>query len=177
MSLNNVSACQVRLRRLCGIIFANNVYHVAVKRLTSSNCIGGRATSVLELFLLRLDEQGLNISSPWGISGKDSIVGTLWPKLYATWLRKEQWAGCREVIEDVLVAWEQAQVCLAACAGLGNAEPAIRSISQFRGTQTQWLHIDVLASGHCHLTPLEHATITSWLSMTGSQQLEASAET
>ncbi len=37
MSLNNVLVCQARLRKLCGIIFANNIYHVAAKRLTSSN--------------------------------------------------------------------------------------------------------------------------------------------
>ncbi len=104
-------------------------------------------------------------------------MGTLWPKLYAaTWLSEEQWAGCREIVEDVLLAWEQAQFCLEACAGLGSTEPAILSISQFRGT-TQWLRLDELASRHCHLTPSEHATITSWLSMSGIQQLEASAET
>ncbi len=139
--------------------------------------IGGRGTSVLELFLLRLDERGIDISSPWGISGGDSIVGTLWLKLYAIWLSKEQWADCREVVEEVRSAWEQAQLCLTACAGLGSAEPAILSKSQFRGTQTQWLRLDELACRHCHLTPFEHATITSWLSMTESQQLEAFAET
>ncbi len=53
--------------------------------------IGDKAKSVLELFFLRLDEQGLDISSPWGISGEDVIVGTLWPKLYTAWLNKEQW--------------------------------------------------------------------------------------
>ncbi len=76
----------------------------------------------------------------------------------------------------MLLELEQAQLCLAACAGLGNAETAILLISQFRGTQTQWLNLNELASRHCHLTPLEHATITSWLSMSGNQQLEASAE-
>ncbi len=58
--------------------------------------ISGRANSVLELLLLRLDEQGLDISSPWRISGGDLIFSVLWPKLYAAWLSKEQWAGCRE---------------------------------------------------------------------------------
>ncbi len=60
--------------------------------------IGCKAESVPELFLLRPDEQGLDVSSPWEISGEDSIVGTLWPKtapkLCAAWLNEEQWAGC-----------------------------------------------------------------------------------
>ncbi len=62
---------------------------------------GGRANSVLELLLLRLDEQGLDISSKWRTSGGDLIVSILWPKLYAAWLSKEQWAGCQEVDKDV----------------------------------------------------------------------------
>jgi hypothetical protein len=64
-----------------------------------------------------------------------------------------------------------------ACAGLGNSEPAILLILQFRGTQTQWLRLDELASRLCHLTPLEHATITFWISRSGIQQFEVSAET
>jgi hypothetical protein len=131
--------------------------------------ISGRANSVLELLLLRLDEQGLDISSPWRISGGDLIVSVLWPKLYAAWLSKEQWAGCREVDEEVLKLWEQAQLCLAACASLGSAEPAILLISQLRGTQTQWLRPDELANRHCHLSPVEHTALTSWLSLLETQ--------
>jgi hypothetical protein len=36
--------------------------------------IVGKAKSVLALFLLRLDEQGLYISSPWENSEEDSII-------------------------------------------------------------------------------------------------------
>jgi hypothetical protein len=39
--------------------------------------ISGRANSVLELLLLRLDEQGLDISSLWMINGDDPIVSVL----------------------------------------------------------------------------------------------------
>jgi hypothetical protein len=105
------------------------------------------------------------------------MVSILWPKLYATWLSKELWVGCREVDEDVLSIWEQAQLCLAACASLGSSETAILSTSQFRGTQTQWLRFDELANRDCrHLSPLEHAALTSWLSMLETQQFEMSAE-
>jgi hypothetical protein len=120
--------------------------------------ISGRAISVLELLLWRLDEQGLDISSPWRIPGDDLIMSVLWPKLYAAWLSKERWIGCREVDEDVRKVWEQAQLCLAA--SLGSAEPAILSISQFRGTQIQLLHLDELANRHCHLSPVEHTALT-----------------
>ncbi len=125
--------------------------------------------------LLLLDEQGLDISSPWRISGGELIVSVLWPKLYAAWLSKEQWAGCREVDEEVRKLWEQAQLCLAACASLGNAEPAILLTSQLRGTQTQWLRLDELANRHCRLSPVEYAALTSWLSLLETQQLEKSA--
>jgi hypothetical protein len=137
--------------------------------------ISGRAKSVLEQLLLRLDEQALDISSPWMINGDDSIVSVLWPKLYAAWLSKERWVGCRELDEDVRSKWEQALLCLAACARLGNAESAILSISRFQGTQTQWLRSDELADRKCHLSPLEHTALTSRLSMLETPQLEMSA--
>jgi hypothetical protein len=75
----------------------------------------------------------------------------------------------------VRTAWEQAQLCLAACGSLGSAEPAILSISQFWGTQTQWLRLDELASRHCHLYPVEYTALTSWLSLLETQQFERSA--
>ncbi len=102
-------------------------------------------------------------------------MSVMWPKLCTAWLSKEQWVGCREVEEDVRKAWEQAHLCLAACASLGSAEPAILSISQFRGTQTQWLRLDELASRHCHLSPVEHTALTSWLPLLETQQFERSA--
>jgi hypothetical protein len=127
---------------------------------------------------LRLDEQGLDISSPWEINGEDSIVGTLWPRLYKAWLDKEERAGCREVVDEVLLERDQAHLCLKACAGLlvGSSEPAILSLSQFRCSQTQRMCLDELASRPCRLTPLEHATLTSWLSMTSIQLTETSAK-
>ncbi len=131
--------------------------------------------SVLELLLLWLDEQGLDISSLWRISGNYPIVSILWPKLYTTWLSKKQWVGCQEVEKDLRKVWEQAQLCSAPCASLGSAEPAIPSTSQFRGTQTQWLRLDELANRHCHLSPVEHTALTSWLSLLETQQFERSA--
>ena len=91
-----------------------------------------KAESVLELFLLRLDEQGLEISSPWEACEVKSIAEVLWPRIHRAWLEKERWTGCREVIDDVRQEWDQAQVCLKACAKLGNAEPAVLSVLYLR---------------------------------------------
>ena len=75
----------------------------------------GKADTVLELLLARLDEQGLEISSPWAARDEESIVGVLWPRIHKAWLEKERWAGCTEVIEEVQTEWDQAQLCLKAC--------------------------------------------------------------
>ena len=81
--------------------------------------VGGKADSVLELFLLRMDEQGLEISSPWEIGTDDSIIQgfqALWSSVtYSAWLEKELWGGCREVAEEVSTEWDQASLCLEAC--------------------------------------------------------------
>ena len=57
----------------------------ALNQLQLLHRLGRRAESVLELFLLPLDEQGLEISSPWAHSEDESIVENLWPKLYDVW--------------------------------------------------------------------------------------------
>ena len=141
--------------------------------------ISGRANSVLELLLLRLDEQGLDISSPWRISGGDLIVSVLWPKLYAAWLTKEQWAGCREGRRR-------------SSETMGAGSALISSMCQLRKGRTRYsldititghpdpmagLHLDELANSlrHCRLSPVEYAALTSWLSLLETQKLERSA--
>ena len=47
-------------------------------------------------------------------------------------------------------------------------------VSQFRGTQTQWLRLDELANRHCPLSPVEHTALTSWSSPLETEQLERS---
>jgi hypothetical protein len=76
--------------------------------------VRGNADTVLERFLLRLDEQGLEISSPWEERADKSLLEALWPRLHKAWLEKERWARCTEVVE-VLSEWDQAQLCLKAC--------------------------------------------------------------
>ncbi len=86
------------------------------------------AETVLQLFLLRLDEQGLEISSPWEERADKSLLEALSPLLHKAWLKTERWAGCTGVVDEVQSEWDQAQLCLKACEKLGNAEPAVTSI-------------------------------------------------
>ena len=122
-----------------------------------------------------LDEQGIDISSPWEHEEEVSILETLWPRLYRAWLKKEQWAGCREIAEEVQLEWNQAQLCLKACERLGSAEPAILSISELRGSQNQWRHLGEFTSRQCSLNHSEHTTLTSWISAAQSQVAKTSA--
>ena len=133
--------------------------------------VRGNAETVLERFLLRLDERGLEISSPWGSSTDSTLLEALWPRLHKAWLEKERWAGCTEVIDEVRNEWDQAQLCLKACGKLGSAEPAITSIRNFSDSQHQWLHVEALKKRKCHLTTPEHTALTSWLSMMTAQEM------
>jgi hypothetical protein len=106
--------------------------------------VQGNAETVLERFLLRLDEQGLEISSPWEARVDKSLLEALWPRLYRAWLEKERWAGCTEVIDTVQNEWNQAQLCLKACVKLGNADPAIIYVTHLLDSQQQWLPAEAL---------------------------------
>ena len=132
----------------------------------------GRADTVLEMLLARLDEQGLEISSPWAADDREYIVETLWPRIHKAWLEKERWAGCTEVIDDVREEWDQAQLCLKACGKLGSLSTAILSTAQLRGSQTRWMRSDELKSRHCHLTTSEYTTLTSWLPASRESRVE-----
>jgi hypothetical protein len=55
--------------------------------------VSGAVDSVFELLLLRLDEQGLVISSPWPLRGGTLILETIWPNIWAAWKTKEQWTA------------------------------------------------------------------------------------
>ena len=65
--------------------------------------IGGSqdATSVIELLMLRLDEEGLEVSSPWKMLPDRLLADAVWPQLRVQWNRKEAWAGYSELDEDL----------------------------------------------------------------------------
>jgi hypothetical protein len=125
--------------------------------------ISENTETVLELFLLRLNEQGLEISSPWESDHDESLIEVLWPRLHGAWLEKSRWAGCRELDASVHATWVAAKNCLHACKKLGNAKPPILAVNQFRGSQTRWLHVSELKKRQCHLSLEEYTTLTSWL--------------
>ena len=55
---------------------------------------------MLEMLLAMLNEQGLEISSPWAADDEAYIVDALWPRIHRACLEKERWAGCTEVIDE-----------------------------------------------------------------------------
>jgi hypothetical protein len=134
--------------------------------------IRGNAETVLERFLLRLDQQGLEISSPWKSSPSTSLLENLWPRLHKTWVEKERWAGCREIAEEVRSEWDQALLCLKACQQLGSAEPAILLTAHFSKRQHQWMPIEELKHRDCHLTAHAYKALTSWLLSAREQELD-----
>ena len=123
---------------------------------------------MFELLLLRLDEQGLSISSPWPCRDGKLITENIWPHLWKAWQAKERWAGCRERDEDVQTDWDKAKLCLQACCKLGRARPAILKVSQLRGSQGQWLQVSDLRNQQCRLSSAEYAALTSWLTSAGA---------
>jgi hypothetical protein len=119
----------------------------------------GKADTVLELLLALLDEQGLEISSPWEASEEECMVGVLWSRIHKAWLESKQCAGCTEDIAEVQTEWDQAQLC---CGKLSGSQPAILSPAQLRGSHTWWKHLEELRSQQCQLTMPEHTTLISW---------------
>jgi hypothetical protein len=65
--------------------------------------VRGNAETVLERFLLRLDERGLEISNPLGPSADRTLLEALLPRLHKAWPEKERWAGCTEIIDEMRI--------------------------------------------------------------------------
>ena len=123
--------------------------------------VGGQADSVLERLLLRLDEQGLALSSPWPQQEGKLIAAAVWPKVWMVWTEKQKWAGCRELGEELAAQWLCVKHCLSACRKLGKAR--ILTVQQLRSASGMWLHIDDLQHNHRLLSADEYASLTSWL--------------
>ena len=70
---------------------------------------------MLEKLLLRLNEQGLEVSSPWAVNQEQLLVEALWPRLHQACKEKERWRGCRELDAEVQENWDHAKLCLQAC--------------------------------------------------------------
>ena len=60
------------------------------------------------------------------------LVDALWPQLLEMWNRKEAWAGCSELDEDLKIRCDQAKQCLTVLLQLG--QNGILTIQLLRNT-------------------------------------------
>ena len=58
---------------------------VALNQLQYLLQVGEKAETMLEKLLLRLNEQGLEVSSPWVVNQEQLVVEALWPRLHQAW--------------------------------------------------------------------------------------------
>ena len=128
--------------------------------------VSGKAESTTERLLLRLDEQGIVVSSPWLPSTETSIAEVLWPTIAAAWTEKQKWLGCRELADEVGKKWVQAKHCLSACKKLGQAR--LMTSKQLRNCAGTWRPRDELAHQNCLLTADEYAAVVLGLDSTSN---------
>jgi hypothetical protein len=127
--------------------------------------VGEIAESTTELLLLlRLDEHGMELSSPWRHPPGLSIIEVLWPYILNAWLTKERWAGCTELDEEVQLKWKTAKLCLQACKKLGSAKKVILTVSQLYDSHGQWSPFADLRQRNCHMSREEHTALIDGLS-------------
>ena len=126
--------------------------------------VSGSAETTLERLLLRLDEQGMELSSPWPASNNTCIAETIWPSIAAAWTEKQKWVGCTELSEVVQAKWQHAQLCIRACKKLGRAR--ILLPKQLQNQAGWWRHRTELSQQNCSLTSPEYAAIMMELNST-----------
>ena len=122
--------------------------------------------SVLSQLLLRLDEQGIFVSSPWPPHQGQVIMEVLWPQLWQAWREKELAAPIAQraplFTDGVAQAtWDQAKLCLHALKSLG--QHGILAVATLRGQAGQWLAWKEDCLRPCGLSKKEHETLICWL--------------
>ena len=89
------------------------------------------------------------------------LADALWPQLRHLWNRKEAWAGCSELDEDLRSGWDQARQCLTVLRQLGRN--VILIIQHLQNTSGSW----DLRRRHCELTENEYGTFPEWVRAAG----------
>jgi ribonuclease HI len=157
---------QIILQHLCCECHAHGC--AALNQMQLLLRLGGRAESgsLLGQILLRLDEQGLSVTSPWPQLTGILITEVVWPQLHQAWRAKELTSAIDRSAPlfsdgEAQAVWEQAKLCLQALRKLGAG--GILELSKLYGQAGRWL---AWREGHlrdCGLTQVEHATLLSWL--------------
>jgi hypothetical protein len=124
--------------------------------------ISESAETTLERLLLRLDEQGVDLSSPWPQTNDTCIAETIWPSLAAAWTEKQKWPGCAELSDVVQTKWQYAQYCISACKKLGRAR--ILLPKQLQNQAGWWRRRDELVNKNCSLKLQQYPAIITELS-------------
>jgi hypothetical protein len=83
--------------------------------------------------------------------------------MWAAWVEKQKWAGCRELSSEVDEQWRHTRNCLRACKVL--AQSRIWTTQQLCCSQGTLLLRYELSHRHCSLTVKEYTSLTSWLSV------------
>jgi len=141
---------------------------VALTQLQSLLRISGSVdtNSPTHQLLLRLDEQGLQVSSPWPEHTGPVIAEALWPLMWRAWQNKTASSSIDRQAPlfssgEALAEWEQAKECLHALKKLGQS--GILTIPKLRGQTGQWLAWREGGLRSCGLSQLEHRTLLAWM--------------
>jgi len=136
--------------------------------------IQGRANTVEEWYLLRLDQRGLEMSSPWSIPEGTLVAETLWPYLQKIWKEKMKWLGCTEFSEELQQEWAHVQVCLKALKQLGRV--GIFQISQLLSGGNQWKQWSDLRIKGWQLTETEYQSLLQRLDQLQAEEVPVPSE-
>ena len=115
--------------------------------------IGGQAHSVVELLLVRLDELGLEVSSPWTSNCGQLIMVALWPQLLGAWKTRAIGTGSPS-------DWIQALNCARTLRQLVSA--GISTVAQLQGPGQRWLAWREVAPHR--VSEQAYQTLIQWLS-------------
>ena len=136
-------------------------------------CLNGQAhsDSVVELFLWRLDEQGLKISSLWEPMHGSLIVDIFWTQLCGAWRSKEEWAGCSELDSDVERKWMEAKQCLNVVCQLGKS--GLVTLQALKGLEGRGLSLAALIGSACVVSRSDFNIFMLWLQNVNVDLLDA----
>jgi len=128
----------------------------------------GRAQTVEEWFLLRLDQRGVEMSSPWSVPAGTLVAETLWPYLRKVWTDKMEWLGCTELSEELAEDWKQVQLCMKAIKQLGQA--GIFLISQLVDSNSRWKQWSDIRKKDWQLTANEYKSLLQSLDQLNAKE-------